>query len=64
MNLHVDFGLHFLSNWAVRVLRLVEGQCVAIGGALGVLCYSCFERSMVSTMGIGQTDDKGQPKVC
>ena len=50
--MHVDFGLHFLPNWAIRVLRVVEGYCVAIGWSLDEVFYAAFERKGLDRAGI------------
>ena len=42
MNMHTDFGLHWCTNWAVRIIRLVEGQCVMHGGEVETAFYDAF----------------------
>ena len=57
--MHVEFGLHFLTNWAIRMLRVVEGYCVAISGWAEVF-YAAFDRKFLEKgLGVlGQHVDK------
>ena len=52
--MHVDFGLHFLTNWAIHVLRVVEGYGVAIGGSLEEVFYAAFDRKGLDRVGISR----------
>ena len=52
--MHVDFGLHLLTNWAIHVLRVVEGYGVAIGGSLEEVFYAAFDRKGLDRVGISR----------
>ena len=59
MNVHVDFGLHFFTNIGIRVIRIVEGYCVAAGGEAANSLYEAFTTSHLSSVGLkaGEVSD-------
>ena len=59
MNLHVDFGLHFLTNIGIRVIRIVEGYCVAACGEAANSLSQAFATSHLSSVGLkaGEVSD-------
>lgn len=63
-NTHVDFGLHFLMNWAIRVIRTVEAHILAVGEDTGDTelvgrMYAAFQKTPLDRIGLkeGEVSD-------
>lgn len=56
LNMHVDFGLHFLCNWAIRILRVIEGAALNAGGDLQEAFYTTLSAPGLGSIGVGVED--------
>ena len=52
MHLRVDSRLHFLTKIGFRVIRIVEGYCVAANGDVATSLYEAFATSHPSSVGL------------
>ena len=55
-NMHTDCGLHFLTNWSIRVTRVTEGWCCHIGGEAETAFYSAFNLPGLRGVGVRQEE--------
>ena len=51
-NMHADCGLHFLTNWSIRVTRVTEGWCCYIGGEAESSFYNAFKLPGLRGVGV------------
>ena len=51
-NMHTDSGLHFVTNWSIRVTGVTEGWCCHTGGAAETAFYSAIDLPGLRGVGV------------